>query len=1425
MNRHGFLRGLAANCVIIGLMASVGPEIPAALGGVPESWEPSVHEKTIFLFGARIGNIMCVIPMNKAGASMFDGLRKEIAGALHDLDVSPSDAGDVLSAFDAVAEASSVSASLMEVRYDRLVKLMDCAKRVVGGNQKKDLAELIQLAWTCATCVDQGELAAMVPVAKMTQTFSLYLAGLSKQITDGSFPPAVERHIRAACVAGRLSNGTLTPEQTKIALNELKDVLKLYGAESTYSVSMGHGGDESADSASRKTDSKFAEAEHAYVSGIANYCFDDMGGAIRDFERAQQLYRQVSHTERNQAACDYEIGLAMGQMGLFENAIQYWSRALSKFLAIGDTVGAQAQCHQNTAVAFNNLNQCDYAIQHQTKALALYVGTTNSAMEVAGSYGNLGVSYAMMGQYDSATRMFAEARDRYASIEGAVREQARSTMNIGQVLIAARRFDASIEQFKKALVLYESIDGTKSDQEACWANIGDALRGVERYSEAIEAYGKVISPGWETAKGAGLAYRGRGGPGDIEAAASWLLLSTKRAEQTRARVVAADYRASAFERPSTVFGELAALLVDRATASVNLQAPDIVRWAQGAPMESAMSCAAFHFADQGKGRNLEEAVRERNALREARPERQLLAEDQDLSRRISKLSALREALPPSQTEEKKKWGEDLDRLQQRRNMIEGELKRTALVRYAAPEFRPPMEMATELETDRAVLQYSTGAEHSWLLLMTREGVTAHKLGLPVRALPELFVGQEAAVAKLVEMWKTRPEQIGLDGLVRLARERAEDQGRRQMERHNLVDALQERIILERLGSVVLPVSALTELRDKRISRLLVIPDGSLHYVPFSMLRVPKPEGVSAQYLIEEFAISYTPAMTTLETIRKQKAERTKRRVVPRRDLLAFANPAFGTESVQASDDFTTRLRSFQHDYYTKGGLNQVSLLETEPEALRIASLFAPPQIVRNPSTNWPDGVSVVCLNKAASEEQAKRWLGCGEGAAGKPWRNVVFSTHGLADTQNGMLSCLALSTPMKDSKEDGYLQAQEVMNLELDTDLVMLSACQTGLGRLRSGEGLVGLSAAFFVAGAESVCATLWQVPSGPASQLGPEFFRRLEESKLDRSEALRQAQLHVLRQGQDPDGKTKDYSDPFCWAAFVLYGEYLITQPATPALGTRKTVTVPPSYGASLFEAAEMGDLQGLSSELAKAADINAKNENGQTLLIIAAQEGHTSIIKLLLEKRADVKEVGTGGSALVCAAMKGQTKAVTLLAENGADVNEIDSAGMTPLMWATVFTPDPSVIDALIKRGAVVNAKNAEGNTALACAATQCNNLGVIHALVNGGADVNVKLDSTRVAELTPLMIACSANRDAAVVGEFIKAGADVNTKSSVGMTPLMYAAALNSHPAVVTTLVKAGAKVDARDSNGRTAYDYALAKGNEQARAELTKAESKQ
>lgn len=463
----------------------------------------------------------------------------------------------------------------------------------------------------------------------------------------------------------------------------------------------------------------------------------------------------------------------------------------------------------------------------------------------------------------------------------------------------------------------------------------------------------------------------------------------------------------------------------------------------------------------------------------------------------------------------------------------------------------PAEMMKELEQDTAVLQFTVVGQRTWLLVLTHRGTIAQKLGVRTSALPELLPLQEPTLGQLVEAWKTRPGQIGLDGLIRLARTRAEDLGRLPHGQHNLISAEQERAIQERLSDVALPASLVARLRRRNIRHLLILCDGALHYLPFALLRPASgTDGVTRKYLIEEFTISYAPSMVTLDTIRKQSKIRAAKRRRPRSDLLAFANPAYSPETAptlpttsRVSDDMVTRLRSFQTDYYSGSGLRLTSLPETEQEAVRVASLFAPPKLYRAPVAD-PEGRSLIFLQRAASENTVKRLLGPHSTqdtthTARSSWRYILFSTHGMSDTRNGLLSCLALASPTQESEQDGYLQAQEILNFDLDADLVMLSACETGLGRFSSGEGLVGMSASFFIAGAESVCASLWRVPSGPTGQLTTEFFRRLKEGNISKAKALQQAQLTVMRQGRSPDGEFADYSSPFCWAAFVLMGEH----------------------------------------------------------------------------------------------------------------------------------------------------------------------------------------------------------------------------------------------------------------------------------------------
>jgi CHAT domain-containing protein len=148
------------------------------------------------------------------------------------------------------------------------------------------------------------------------------------------------------------------------------------------------------------------------------------------------------------------------------------------------------------------------------------------------------------------------------------------------------------------------------------------------------------------------------------------------------------------------------------------------------------------------------------------------------------------------------------------------------------------------------------------------------------------------------------------------------------------------------------------------------------------------------------------------------------------------------------------------------------------------------------------------------------------------YRIVHFATHGLINSEYPELSGLVLSLMDENGKpQDGFLRMHEIFNLEMPADLVVLSACQTALGKEIKGEGLVGLTRGFMYAGAERVTASLWQVDDQATAQLMQYFYRGMLKDGLRPAAALRAAQIEM-------SGSSR-WSSPYYWAGFVIQGEW----------------------------------------------------------------------------------------------------------------------------------------------------------------------------------------------------------------------------------------------------------------------------------------------
>ncbi|MGH9837206.1 MAG: CHAT domain-containing protein [Blastocatellia bacterium] len=269
--------------------------------------------------------------------------------------------------------------------------------------------------------------------------------------------------------------------------------------------------------------------------------------------------------------------------------------------------------------------------------------------------------------------------------------------------------------------------------------------------------------------------------------------------------------------------------------------------------------------------------------------------------------------------------------------------------------------------------------------------------------------------------------------------------------------------------------------------LVIVPDGALWELPFQALMKS-----ANRFLIKDAAISYAPSLTYL---REMSRRRAPGQTATENALLAVGNPALAQETI-ARAQLATRSEK----------LEPLPLAEKEAQAL--AGLYGLKK-------------SKVYVGAEALEERFKAEAG--------NYRVLHLATHGVLNDRSPMYSHLLLSQAGGNEKEDGLLEAWEIMNLDLKADLAVLSACETARGRVGAGEGVIGLSWALFVAGVPTTVTSQWKVLDVSTQELMVEFHRQLKTKPAQgKAEALRQAALKVM----------KSQRHPFHWAGFILVGD-----------------------------------------------------------------------------------------------------------------------------------------------------------------------------------------------------------------------------------------------------------------------------------------------
>ncbi|HYO14378.1 MAG TPA: CHAT domain-containing tetratricopeptide repeat protein [Thermoanaerobaculia bacterium] len=303
--------------------------------------------------------------------------------------------------------------------------------------------------------------------------------------------------------------------------------------------------------------------------------------------------------------------------------------------------------------------------------------------------------------------------------------------------------------------------------------------------------------------------------------------------------------------------------------------------------------------------------------------------------------------------------------------------------------------------------------------------------------------------------------------------------KRMIESHRQTGEIAARQAAERLSRMIL--SPVADLLDRR--RLVIVAPGALQTIPFAAL--PHPEvggGGEPRPLIADHEIVSLPSASVLASLRARVGSRRS----PSGLLAVLADPVFGP--------------SLQRLRYTGSEAKAILALAGGEPVLAAFGPDANRELVRSGRLNR--------------------------------YRILHFATHGLVNDFYPELSSLALSTVDAAGRPvDGQLRAYEISDLELRSDLVVLSACRTGLGKEVGGEGLVGLTQAFLHAGAPRLVVSLWDVDDRATEELMKRFYTALLSEGLPPAEALRHAQTSLAREDR--------WRAPYHWAGFVLQGEW----------------------------------------------------------------------------------------------------------------------------------------------------------------------------------------------------------------------------------------------------------------------------------------------
>jgi CHAT domain-containing protein/Tfp pilus assembly protein PilF len=789
-------------------------------------------------------------------------------------------------------------------------------------------------------------------------------------------------------------------------------------------------------------------------------------------------------------------GIAYGKTSDPERAVDEFSESL-RLARLMQLERLGMNLFSNLGIATKDLGDHRLSLDYYSRALAGAKASGRRGDE-ASILNNLGNLQRRVGEYEKALQSH-QAALMLAREVGNTEHEARALNTLGFTHYRLGDFQQALEYHEQALAIRRRTSDPTGEASAlqgigqAWHRLGNYEKALENLNESLRIRRAIAAriAEMETLVQLALVERDRG---NVAAALAHVEHAVEVTDDLRGRVVNPELRATF-------------VAAEQAQYELHI---DVLMQLRERSSDASYAARALEANERARARMLLEALSESSIDVREGIDPDLLTSERaaqlQLDRASTRLSQLLSRSSPPAEVQAARDVVQTSNVAYRQLQVRIRQESPAYAALTQPRSLTAEEIQRELlDSDTVLLEYALGEKRSWLWAVTP--VTLASVELPPRA------AIDAAARRLYGLLTARQPKAGESAAARAARVADADQQLRS-ESATLGKTL--------LGGVASQLG--TSWRGKR---LLIVAPEVLQYIPFSALIDP---ANGRRLLIDDHEIVSLPSASVLAVVRKQ----TEKRARPTKQLAVLADPVFeandprvaGQDGSPRGQTTAARKRDFE-----KPDVSPVARAMRGMEAADGSRIL---RLSRLPFSR-EEARAITSLVPAAQRFEATDFVASRTTALSRDlsdYRLVHFATHGFLNGDQPELSGLVLSlVDTRGRAQDGFLRLTDIYNLRLPADVVVLSACQSALGKEVRGEGLVGLTRGFMYAGAQRVVASLWQVDDLATAELMRRFYEAMLRDGQPPSAALRAAQRALAH---DPR-----WGSPFYWSAFELQGEW----------------------------------------------------------------------------------------------------------------------------------------------------------------------------------------------------------------------------------------------------------------------------------------------